>query len=110
MTKSAVNLKLHKQDVHGIDFRWHHCDQVGCDHKAKHASDLARHKETNHPNPHLPYHLLIQNNICDDEVPSRSPTPPASSPSPEPSTTLSSASEHALQVLSEAVSSGIINV
>jgi len=36
------------------------CDQDGCDYKAKQAGDLKRHKQRKHPNPHLPYHLLIE--------------------------------------------------
>eukprot|EP00519_Triparma_laevis_P007661 CAMPEP_0182518698 /NCGR_PEP_ID=MMETSP1321-20130603/44709_1 /TAXON_ID=91990 /ORGANISM="Bolidomonas sp., Strain RCC1657" /LENGTH=263 /DNA_ID=CAMNT_0024726637 /DNA_START=1380 /DNA_END=2167 /DNA_ORIENTATION=+ len=35
--KTAGDLKQHKQMVHDIDVRWHHCDQDGCDYKAKKA-------------------------------------------------------------------------
>ena len=32
----------------GVDIRWHHCNEDGCDYKAKHAGNLKTHKVNVH--------------------------------------------------------------
>jgi len=44
----ADHMKNHKAAKHGIDVVWFSCDQVGCDYKAKQASDLKQHKQNVH--------------------------------------------------------------
>ena len=55
MAKKAETLVVNKQPshkksdkpiVHDIDVRWHHCDQDGCDYKAKQACSIKQHKQS----------------------------------------------------------------